>query len=273
MKSNNFYSLIIAVSLFASCAKSSNINSISASNLKKAVFTRANDSVVTSFKYDANGYVSSIEEIGGNMVGLSPTISRNGTIVFQRNASGLVTSYGIVYPSLLSVLTAPLNNFKPFYIANSNKLQYCIDTQALDSIVYIYTGSYITTSITYSKRFLSATQPIFKYEYTYDMVGNLLTSQYYVTNFVFPYNLTLLESLTFNGYDTNQNALQVLNHEESILALRPQYASPNNPLSENYAYATNGITSYTYTYSAGLPTSAIANSTGAMYSGTVRFYY
>lgn len=273
MKSNSFYSFIIVISLFASCAKSTNINSISASNLKKAVFTRVSDSVVTSFKYDASGHLSLIEEKGGNMVGFSPSISSNVTIAFQRNASGLVTSYGIVYPGISQVLTVNLNNLRPFYIANSNKLQYCIDTQAIDSTVYIYTGSYITTSITYSKRFLGVTQPISKYEYIYDVVGNLLTSKYYFISFFSPYNLNLQESLTFNGYDSNQNTMQVLNHEESILALRPQYASPNNPISESYAYTTSGTTNYTYTYSGGLPISALTTSINPMYTGSVRFYY
>lgn len=273
MKSSISYCVIIVV-LLIGCTKSTNVNNVAISNLKKVVFANANDSVVTSFTYNSTGYLIKIEEWGSNMVGLSPSVSANASIVFQRNANGVVTNFARVYPSITAVLTTYLYNMQPFYIPNSTKLQYCINTETLDSTIYNYTGSYITESITYSKRFLGGTQPIFKYTYTYDAVGNLLTSKYYFANFATPFNLSLEESLTFNGYDTNQNSMQVLNHEESILALRPQYASPNNPLSESYVYGfAGGITNYTYSYNAMLPISALTTSTNPKYSGRLSFYY
>ena len=79
--------------------------------------------------------------------------------------------------------------------------------------------------------------------------------------------------IQFHLNDTNSNALQVLTHEESILALRPKYASPNNVVSENYLYSSNGSISYSYTYNAGLPSIANASATSSMYTGTVKFYY
>lgn len=265
---NLFLASTFAIIAMVGCSKNMQTNNTFGSNLKKAVFTRsATDSVVTSFSYDSNGNVISIIENGSNMVGFSESTSSNVIITFQRNASGKVLSYGIHYPKIEPVLVLS-NDRTPFYIANTNKLAYSIG--GIDSSVYNYTGSYITSSIIYSR--MNA-QILAKRMFAYDAQGNLTHEQLYKTDFTSGNNLLLVEDENVSSYDNNINAFQTLTHEEAILALRPKYASPNNVISENYQYSIIGNIAYSYTYNNGLPTMANASSTSSIYTGTVRFYY
>lgn len=257
------------IALLASCSKAVNSNGTIGISLSKVVFTRSStDSVVTTFTYDAGGYVVAIMEKGSNMVGLSPTVSNNVFIGFQRNSNGRVTNYTVAYPSVIPVLVIPPYRGTVYYSNNSPKLMYSVGAMGNDSTIYSYDGSRIVLAVSYNKMTSSL---VSKQEFTYDGPGNLLTNKYYTWN---GSAYVLQESQTISGYDANSNAMPVLSHEESILALRPRYASPYNATSESYQYGgSSGSISYFYTYSAGLPYIANATGTSANYTGTIKFYY
>jgi hypothetical protein len=261
-----YFSVLIA--LLLSCSKAVNSNSISGVKLSKIVFTRSSaDSVVTTFTYNAGGYVVGIMEKGSNMVGLSPTVSNDAIITFQRDALGKVTNYGISYPGLPPVLVTQPNRGTVYYSNNSRRLAYSVGAMGNDSTVYSYNGSVITSFISYYR---TTGMPYCKQELTYDGQNNLLTNKYSTWN---GSAFVLQESQTITGYDANSNSQLLLSHEESILALRPRYASPYNVSSESYLYSSSGTISYSYTYGSGLPSIATATATGSSYSGTLKFYY
>jgi hypothetical protein len=267
MKRKHLLCFPVLVALFGSCSKAVNTNGTVGISLSKVIFTRSpTDSVVTTFTY-ANGYVVGIIEKGSNMVGLSPTISNNVSIAFQRDANGKVTNYTVAYPSIPPVLIIPPNRGTVYYDNGTRRLFYSVGALGNDSTIYSYSTSFITSAVSYLR---STAMPYSKQEFSYDVQGNLLTNKYYTWN---GSAFVLQESQTINGYDANSNAMHVLSHEESILALRPKYALPYNIVSESYQYNTSGSISYSYAYSSGLPSIATATATSSMYTGTVKFYY
>jgi hypothetical protein len=210
------------------------------------------DSIVTTYVYDADNRLIGLTKKGADNQGNSV----DATYHFNRNASGIITDYSAINPTLVA---AGIDSVKTIVHYNSSRYtSYVLNLSAtgfvlLDSSVFVYDGTgkivgenfYESPSGTGSDYFLSG-----KINYSYLSSGNL-------SGFVIhDYDQSGREVFTANAsnmtYDSKINPIHLGN--EAFALGHPEWASPNNILTEQNSdsggSADNQSATYTYSYNA-----------------------
>jgi len=221
--------------------------------LVKTVQKSGSDSVVDSYSYDANKRLSSLKREGtddqGNFL--------NTEYYFHRNASGIITDYSAIDPSLFVVGIDSISTI--VHYSNSRYSSYVVKITVpgfllLDSSVLVYDGAgrvigendYQSPSATGQDYYMSG-----KITYSYSANGNL-------TGFVLhDYNQSgseIFRATTSNiRYDTKINPLHFGN--EAFVLGHSEWFSANNitseQLSDSISPSDDQTVTTTYNYNNG----------------------